>query len=92
MNANALKAILIEELGSVESGDTVDVPSDRKLTVLLRLGDELVPVSKVRSVRFTKAFVNIVGESDQFFVDTDCDFLLKSEDAQKREDGRPGFH
>lgn len=92
MNAHSLKSILVDELEGVEKAEVVDVPSDRKITVLVRFGDDLVPVSKLRSVRFTDSFVNLVGETEQFFVDHDADFLIKAEDAQKRDDARPGFH
>ena len=92
MKSHALKAILLTELAGKQTGDAVEIASDRKVTILVHYGDDLVPVAKVRSVRFSDDFVNIVGESEQFFVDPDCDFIVKAEDAQKRDDTRPGFH
>lgn len=92
MNAHALKAILLEELDGTENGGAVEVPAESKITILVHYAKELVPIGKVRSVRFTDAFVNIVGESEQFFVDPDCDFLVKADGSNKRPDARPGFH
>ena len=92
MKATALKKILVDELGGTADGDAVSVPADRKVTVLVARGDTLIPVAKVRSVRFTDLFVNLVGDTEQMFVDPDDDFLVKAEDARSRDDARPGFH
>lgn len=92
MNAHTLKEILVGELGGVEDGDTVNVPNDSRVTLLVRYGDDLLPVTKLRHVQFGEDYLKLVGENEQFFVDRDCDFLVKAEDVRKREDGRPGFH
>ena len=92
MNIATMKKVLIEDLGGTESKDAVEVPADRKVSILVRFGDGVVPVAKVRSVRFAKGFVNIIGETEQFFVDTDCDFFVKAENGDKRNEARPGFH
>lgn len=92
MNAHALKTVLLEELDGKENGDGVDVPAESKITILVRYGKELVPIGKVRSVRFLDTFVNVVGESEQFFVDPDCDFIVKADAVKRRADARPGFH
>lgn len=91
MNAHTLKEVLVDELGGAADGEVVTLAPERRVTIMVRFGDDLIPVTKVQSVRFGTV-VRLVGETEQFFVDGDCDFLVKAEDAKKRDDARPGFH
>lgn len=92
MNAQALKTVLIEELSATEDGDAILVPTDRKVTVIAHLSEQLVAVSRVRSVRIKPGFINIVGDAEELFVDANCEFIVKSEVARGQADARPGFH
>jgi hypothetical protein len=93
MNLQTLQKILVEELGAKASdGDEFEVPSERKVTILVRFGDDTLRVARVQAMRATEDFVNLVGETEQFFVDPDSDFAIKSEDSAKRREARPGFH
>jgi hypothetical protein len=92
MNLELMRKILVEELEATPDGDTLEVPSERKVTILVRFGDDTLRVARVQAVRVTGEFVNLVGETEQFFVDRGSDFAVKSEDASKRREARPGFH
>lgn len=92
MNVQTLKSILLNELEATADGDLLEVPSEGKVTILVRFGDDTLRISKVCKVRITDDFVNLVGEAEQFFVDLDSDFSIKSEDWSKRVEARPGFH
>ena len=92
MNAHTLKLVLVDELGAKAEGDVISVPSERKVTIIARYGDQFVPVARVSGVRIAATFINIVGDAEELFVDADCEFIVKSEDSRKRDDVRPGFH
>ena len=92
MNFESLKKVLLDELGGEADGDSIAVPSERKVTVLVQFGDETLRVARVQSVRTTSEFVNLVGETAQFFVDPMSVFAIKSEDSAGRREARPGFH
>lgn len=92
MNVHNLKTILEDELGAERDDETFVLPQASKVSILVRFGDNVIPVSKVRKVRVTDEWVNLVGETEQFFVDTDCDFFVKSELSDKSAEARPGFH
>lgn len=92
MNVHILKTILVDELGAEQEGDTYSLSAASKVSIMVHFGDNIVPVSKVREVRVTDDWINLVGEAEQFFVDPDCDFFVKSDDPRKRAEARPGFH
>lgn len=92
MKASTLKSVLLKELGAAEEGGVLAVPSERKVTVITRYDNQLIAVAKVRGVRITEDFVNIVGDAEELFVAADCDFIVKSEASRRQDDVRPGFH
>lgn len=91
MNLEVLQTILVEEFEAVREGETLQIPSSKRITILLTFGDDVIRVPKVRTLRASKSHVAIIGESESFYVDTAHDFAIKSEDPERRED-RPGFH
>jgi len=91
MNLEVLQSILLEDFDAQKKGDSIEIPANRRITILLTFGDDVIRVTKVRSIRVTKTHVALVGESESLYVDSAHDFAIKSEDQERRED-RPGFH
>lgn len=93
MKIHTFELILKDDFGCDEEDDFLVVPASTRLTVLLSSGDSLMPVSRVRRVRITDDFVEIIAEEERYFVTPMDLFAIKQEDFQQDKAApRPGFN
>lgn len=92
MNLEVLQSILVDEFEATHKDGVIDIPAGRRITLMVAFGRETLRIPKVRSVRLTKTYVAIVGETESIFVDGQQEFAIKAEADERRDDARPGFH
>ena len=92
MKSSSLKTILVDRLGAEEDGDAYELPEDRNVTALLRTGEELLHVPKLRVVEFGAEATTLVTKQAEYFVDTADVFALKLEGSRiQPHESRTGF-
>lgn len=93
MNVSTLKHILSEEFHAKTEGEDVYlVDPDHKVSLLINQGSGLMPIPRVKKVRFHQQFLVVASDEDVYYVDPDTIFALKATDpAQDKEEKRPGF-
>ncbi len=92
MKADSLESILVERLEAETDDGAYRLPDDRDVTALLRTGNELLHVQKLRLVEFGDAVTTLVTRDAEYFVDTADVFALKLDGSRIRPgEARTGF-
>ena len=92
MRPETLKDILISQFDAAE-GDEILIPEAKRVTLLMIAGDTLMPVVRVKSVRFAESYMAITTDEQRYFVDAATLFGVRHEDFDAgSKDSRPGFN
>ncbi|MGM0555639.1 MAG: hypothetical protein ACQEVA_04585 [Myxococcota bacterium] len=93
MKIHTFEIILKDAFECEEQDGFLVVPSGTRLAVLVSSGDSIMPVARVRRVRITDDYVELVAEDERYFVTPMDLFALKQEDfEQDKAAPRPGFN
>jgi|GEM_PF-3337602 len=93
MSPETLREILISQFDAAVEGDEIIIPEAKRVTILMIAGESLMPVGRVRSVRFNEAYLAVSTDEQRYFVDPAQLFGVRQEDFDARsKDSRPGFH
>lgn len=93
MKIHTFEIILKDEFDCEEQDDFLVVPSGTRVTVLISSGDSLMPVARVKRVRVTDHFVEIIADEERYFVTPMDLFAIKQEDYEEQKNAsRPGFN
>jgi hypothetical protein len=93
MKIHTFEIILKDEFDCEEQDGFLVVPAGVRTTVLVSSGDSLMPVARVRRVRITDDFVELISEEERYFVTPMDLFAVKQEDyEQEKTATRPGFN
>lgn len=93
MSPETLKDILVSQFNAATEDDEIVLPEAKRVTLLMVAGDTLMPVGRVKSVRFADAYMAVSTEEQRYFVDPSKLFGVRQEDFDAgSKDSRPGFH
>jgi hypothetical protein len=93
MELETFRTVLADELGA-EKGDegTWELPAGKRVTLLLRIGEEPMPITKVRRVTFCDDYIKVATEEAHYFVESDHLFGVRlDEPAAEAGEHRAGF-
>lgn len=92
MTKDSLEKILVERLEAEKDGGLYELPEEQTVTAMLRTGDELLPVQKIRMVEFGDEATTLVTRRSEYFVETADVFALKLEGSRIQPgEARTGF-
>lgn len=93
MRVEIVEEILVEQFEARKEDGELILPESKRVALLLIAGETLMPVSRVRRVRFTDAYVCITTDEQRYFVDPAQLLGVRQDDYEARSvDSRPGFH
>lgn len=93
MRPEIVEEILVEQFEARREDGELILPESKRVTLLLIAGEALMPVSRVRRVLFSAAYVCIATDEQRYFVDPAQLYGVRQDDYEVRAvDSRPGFH
>lgn len=93
MSPETLKDILISQFEAVTEGEEIIIPENKRVTLLMLGGETLMPVGRVKSVRFSESYMAVSTDEQRYFMDPAHLFGLRQEDFDAgSKDSRPGFN
>lgn len=93
MSPETLKDILLSQFDAATEGDEIIIPEPKRVTLLMLVGDALMPVGRVKSVRFSDSYIAVSTDEQRYFVDPAHLFGVRQEDFDAgSKDSRPGFN
>ncbi len=81
---------LISKIGGKTQGGTSTIESE--CTFLVRLGDDIVSMTKVKSITFTEDYVELSSDTERLFAPPHSIEAFKVIDEDATNEARAGFH
>ncbi|MFW5966120.1 MAG: hypothetical protein ACOCV2_01325 [Persicimonas sp.] len=93
MTPETLEQILVDEFGANKENGQVELPRDKRLTLLVIAGESIMPIDRMRRIGFTTDFVTVVTEEERYFLDVEHILGVRQDDFEERSaEARTGFH
>ena len=85
-------AVLAEELGAKQEGDAWLLDESSRVTLIVRAGDGIQTIDRVRRVRVTPSYLAVTNGEGTSYLALDCIHSIRDGRKEQRNDQRPGFH